>query len=224
MRIIETVVYKIDELSEEAQKKAYEKWLSSGREYFWSDDWIKSMEAFAKEFDIKIKDYSIGPYQSSYVRWEFSGDYNEVLELKGSRLLSYLWNRHRDTISTPKYISRKSVNVDKPGIRHRMIKWKEIKAGPNKGKWYSTCYSNLTKEKYGCSLTGYCGDNSLMYPIWQLWEKFDPDTTFDTLIDRCFDEFVKDFVSDVEHQDSFEYFVEHAAANEYEFEADGTIA
>jgi len=221
MRAIEVILYKIGELSDASKERAHEAYLNSGHhEYFWSDEWRESLEAFAKEFNIKIKDWSVGQ-RGEGVSWELYHDtVDGVLALKGKRLLAYLWNNHRDAISQRKYLKHGD-NWTNPGPSHRMVKWTKITGGPNKGFCYRSYFSNIQKDNNNCPFTGYCADNSLMYPIWELWNKYDPDTTFDTIIDRCFEEWVKDYKADMEYQDSLEYFIDHAEANDYEFTIDG---
>lgn len=70
MRIIETEVYTFDELSDDAKENAKIELLS---EYFWADEAMDSLYAFAKEIGIKITDYSISwcGYGSMNVEWEW---------------------------------------------------------------------------------------------------------------------------------------------------------
>jgi len=70
MRIIETEVYTFDELSDDAKENARIQLVS---EYFWSNDAMNSLYAFADEIGIKIIDYRIdwSCYANSYVKWEW---------------------------------------------------------------------------------------------------------------------------------------------------------
>ena len=73
MRIIETEVYTFDELSDDVKENVKIDLMS---EYFWGDDAISSLKAFADEIGIKIIDYSIDWSCSaiSFVKWEWSLD------------------------------------------------------------------------------------------------------------------------------------------------------
>ena len=102
MRIIQTEVYTFDELSDDAKENAKIELVS---EYFWSDDAIKSLYAFADEIGIKITDYSIDWYCSaiSYVKWEWYLDEHKndlsVEELTGCCMdypLIDEWNKTKD--------------------------------------------------------------------------------------------------------------------------------
>lgn len=71
MKQVTTNLYSFAELSEKAQEKALDEWRNSV-EYFWGNDALASLEAFAEAVGIKIVNYGIDwlfPSQS-YVRWE----------------------------------------------------------------------------------------------------------------------------------------------------------
>ena len=68
MRILSFNVYKFNELSEEAQKKAHENYLNKDYfSYHWVDEGIKSIQAFAGAFGIGLKDWSISTYGHSFI-------------------------------------------------------------------------------------------------------------------------------------------------------------
>jgi hypothetical protein len=102
MRIIETEVYEFHELSEQAKENAKIKLAS---EYFWSDEAIASLYAFAEEVGIKITNYSIDwdNYANSSIDWEWIVDEHKndlsVEELTGYIMdypLIETWNRDKD--------------------------------------------------------------------------------------------------------------------------------
>jgi hypothetical protein len=102
MRIIETEVYEFNELSEQAKENAKIELVS---EYFWSDDAIASLYAFAEEIGIKITDYSIDwdNYANSIIDWEWIVDEHKDIidkdDLTGYFMDFYLietWNRNKD--------------------------------------------------------------------------------------------------------------------------------
>jgi hypothetical protein len=65
MKKVEVTVYKFLELPEKVREKVKEK-FSSHSGYFWSEEAIESLEALAKHFDGKLKDYSIDFFAGSY--------------------------------------------------------------------------------------------------------------------------------------------------------------
>lgn len=70
MRIIETEVYEFHELSEQAKENAKYELMS---EYFWHEEAIESLYAFAEEIGIKIIDYGICWLNdtNNFVDWEW---------------------------------------------------------------------------------------------------------------------------------------------------------
>jgi hypothetical protein len=66
MRVLSFNVYSFNELSEEAQKKAWEKHVNH-LEYVWVDEGIDSLNKFAGALGIKITNYEIGTYGRSFV-------------------------------------------------------------------------------------------------------------------------------------------------------------
>ena len=102
MRIIETEVYTFDELSDDAKENAKIELVS---EYFWENEAMNSLYAFAEEIGIEITDYSIdwSCPAISYVKWEWYSDEHKndlsVEELTGYCMdypLIEEWNKTKD--------------------------------------------------------------------------------------------------------------------------------
>ena len=75
MRVLSLNVYSFDELSEEAQKKAWERYVNSNHfEYHWVDEGIKSVRAFANAFGVGLKDYEIGTYGRCFITTDATND------------------------------------------------------------------------------------------------------------------------------------------------------
>ena len=70
MRIIEKKAYTFDELSDDAKENAKIELVS---EYFWSDEAMNSLYAFADEIGVKITDYSIDwcSYGCTNIEWDW---------------------------------------------------------------------------------------------------------------------------------------------------------
>lgn len=199
MRTETIVVCSISELSKDAQKVAHTEYLNSGFEYFWLGEYLDSLKKFAACFNLKIKKYSLGAYQCSVdysIVWDcYSAKYShsEVIEnMSGIRLARYIHNNFYWCMYENKTF------------------WKGDKK--RKSKIQKVC---------DCPFTGYCGDMGLLDPILKFLAKPDKNVTFANLLSQCIDSFVKAVESDCEHQESLQYFIEHAEANEYEFTEDG---
>lgn len=93
--IISKEYFKLEELSEEAQKRAYYKWLDT-REYPWAKENEDSLYAFAEMFRVKIVDYGYGGGSRPYIRYETS-DWDGH-RLKGVRLWKFLVNNYAKEI------------------------------------------------------------------------------------------------------------------------------
>lgn len=217
MKEITITAFSVEELSEKAREKAYYKWLEN-HEYFWGDDNKASLEAFEREFPIKISTWNYGG-RGAGVSWSFTED-DAIEELSGHRLATYLWNNYQHVLYKRKY--RNSFRR-KEKINHRMVR-QELNKDRNTGEEYywTTVTSNIFVENYNCPLTGYYIDNSLLDPMWKFMEKPDS-STFHDLIEECLGSWVKDCESDYEHSASEESFIEDCAANDWMFDKQGRI-
>ena len=217
-RTVRFKVYKFHELSDKAKQKAIEHYREKGYEPAWTTENRKSMEAFAEIFPIKVTNWSYGG-RGEGVAFHFTAD-DEIEELSGQRLATYLWNNYKNEIYSKKYYnSYRSLTDHK--IKHNRVVSEELTTGPNKGKFLNSYYSAITIEKYNCPLTGYWMDNELLDEIWKFLDK--PDSrSFKDLLEDCFDAWIKACNADIEEQNSDEYIAEILAANNYEFEDDGT--
>ncbi len=63
METVQIEVYSFDELSESAKDKARE-WWRHGIDFAWSDESRESIEAFCKHFGVRLKQWSVNPYES----------------------------------------------------------------------------------------------------------------------------------------------------------------
>ena len=59
-------IYTFDELSDAAKEKARE-WYKNGMEYFWWNESLESIKAFCDGYGVTVKDYSIGPFECSWI-------------------------------------------------------------------------------------------------------------------------------------------------------------
>ncbi|RYC69593.1 hypothetical protein [Spirosoma sordidisoli] len=210
MRTIEVSVFTVNELSEEAREQAHMDYIKDGDNYGWHSENKESLEAFAKLFPIKIKHWEYDE-NGGEVRYgfhdEWHHDVDDVAHLSGPRLAAWLWNNLRGDIYKGRWYSKsfnRKTNTLTPGVGRVERR------------------SRITLETGGV-LTGYCIDDSLLEPIYAYMKKPDPSVTLEDLLDTCFEEWAKDCAADLEHANSMEAFIEACEANNYEFEADGTM-
>lgn len=203
MKTIETKVYTFDELSDSAKEKARD-WLRySDSDYAWTGEWRDTLKAFESLFPVRVKDWSVD-YNGGSVQWDFTGD-DDKRELKGSKLISYLWNHYSDSLYQGKYYGKL--------VPHEVTK--EHPAGLEHKKRYSR---TLLEHK---SLTGYCADEDIMRPLWDVMDGKDMQSTFEDVLGKCFDSWASAWAKDMEYQTSDEYIEDNIRANDYTFTAEG---
>lgn len=67
MRQVSLTVYSLNELPAKQRQRAHDDHIANAHEYIGFEDDLSSLEAFANCFNKTINDYSIGPYQQSYI-------------------------------------------------------------------------------------------------------------------------------------------------------------
>lgn len=112
MKTVTVNIYKIDELSRKAQRRAYEHWLEKA-EYPWHDDNVKTLRKFEEIFPVKIHEFEYGGGRN-YIHFTFMED-KDIGNLSGIRLLKYIYNNYFD------YISSKEIFYGKSKIRKSKI-------------------------------------------------------------------------------------------------------
>jgi hypothetical protein len=212
-RTVRTKVYKFSELGEPAKQKALDKLrIESYERPGWDEENINSMKAFAEIFPIKLTNWSVGG-SMEYVSFGFETDREEIEELSAQRLSTYIWNNYKNSLYKGKFYN--GLYGYNKSITHKRVKTVKYKNG-NIGNYY---YSAITFDN-NCPLTGYCGDHSLLDPIYEFMKK-PRNITFRELLEECFEKWIKYFNEDRDYQSSDEFLEEEAEANEYEFTQDG---
>lgn len=212
MKTIEVKLYQFSELSKEAQETAVKK-NQENQHYFSSDENSATLKAFEEMTGIGNTDYSYGYGTHATVRTGMIDD--NILELKGKRLLSYVWNNYREIFSR-KYLKHGELREKSRNGYHRMRKTRTIESGPNAGKSSSSYYSNIQLDTLNCPFTGYYMDNEILFPMYQLWEKFDAEKTLEELLQECVQSWVAACETDYQHVMSEEYSREELESNDEE--------
>lgn len=196
-------VYTVKELDADAKEHAYEEWWKNDF-YGWYGENTATLEKFCEVFPVKVTNYEYGPYGPNFVSFHMTTDQDEVENLSGQRLATYIWNNYGYALFKGKYYS-------KPMMRNEDGTWK-----------HKHRYSKIILET-SCVLTGYWIDMEILAEVYDFLKK--PDSrTFRELMDDCFHGWTKAASADIEASRSMEAFEEDAEANGWEFEEDGTIA
>jgi hypothetical protein len=205
MKSVEVQLFEFSELSNSAKEKALADYVSLGG-YFDISEAKDSLEAFAGIFPIKLHDWNYG-WGGTYINFDFAIDDwcsygNEIAELSGWRLATYIWNNYKNDIYKGKYYSTKGYYDDK-------------------GKYhYKHRHSKIILETGQCPYTGVCYDEDLLDPLWKFMKNPD-DTTFEDLMIDCLYSWLHSVESEDEYQSSEEVFKEICNANEWLFTVDG---
>lgn len=221
MKTIELKLYKFEELSEEAQQQVIENYLNRERCYHWESENRATLEAFCNVIGLDSRriDYEYGDGYG-HVSVNTGAIDDDVLNLSGPRLLSYVWNNWRELFER-KYLKHGELSPEKKEY-HRMRAQKLIKGGPNAGKYSISYYSNIQLELDNCPLTGYYMDSYILYPVVQLWKDYSPEKTLQDLIEECFESWLEGCKEDYSNFCSEEYAREELINNiECEYLEDG---
>jgi len=159
MKTVELKIYSFDELSESAKQKAIDN--NRPEEIFWSEENRETMEKFAAIFPITVKDWSYGG-PGSGVSFSFD-ETDEIEELTGWRLATYLWNNYRKQIFQGKYYGRLSP-TDAKGNKIEVSKAHPI------GQRHVIRHSRIILQT-SCVLTGYYMDDVILEPIYSFLGK-----------------------------------------------------
>lgn len=208
MRIIETKVYTLDELSQEAKEAAYENW-NIDNYYPYAHENEETLKRFEEVFPIEIGHWEYDQF-SGNISYEFEDNEididdiyydTELKEMCGIRLLKYLHNNYWNDISSRKFYF----------------------AGGGIGIKSKTRHSNFQREVGNCPFTGYYMDEVILKPIHDFMKKPDENINFNDLMDMCLNNWVQACVEDCEWTNSMECFEDYCEANNMEFTEDGEI-
>ena len=132
----------------------------------------------------------------------------EVMNLKGIRLLKYIHNNFFDAIFEGKYFSLWSE-------KEKTYKYHKEGCSVLKSRHSKVMF---TKD---CTLTGVCYDLDILDPVYNFLEKPSEDITFEYLIQECLDSFERAMDKQEEYNNSDEGILE--SLEDKEFTEDGNI-
>ena len=172
------------------------KGYNNNRDYI---EFLNTKKKFEESFGIKIKN-------NRY--WSKESHSEKVMNLKGIRLMKYIYNNFFNTIFKGKYFSiwskkEKTYKYYKEG--YPVLKYRHSKV-------------IFTTD---CALTGVCYDLDILEPIYNFLKKPSEDTTFEDLIQECIDNFDRAIDKQEEYNSSDEGILE--SLEDKEFTEDGKI-
>jgi hypothetical protein len=224
MKTIEIKLYQFQELNKQAQEKALNNYRSEGIDcsYFY-DEAHETVKKFHDIFGTEDGHHSWLDIKTAHI------DEN-ILELKGLRLRTYIINNFYSQIFSGKY--KKSwyfKEGEAPKKLCKLIRTSEYKY--KEGKETKTGVKQIYRSKINftndCELTGVCYDYSILKPLYDFlaWNdpKNDSTTTFEELMENCIYSLKKDLESEEEYINSDEAIIETFESNNWHFEENGKM-
>lgn len=181
-----------------AFERAFESYKNAqaeeGPACWWTGELMDSVKALFDAAGVEMADWSIGMYSPSYIRADFRGEYAEETEkLSGPRALAWIENNLLSGLRVP---------------------W----TGPRRAelrKYGAGYYAGQVKP---CPFTGICYDDDLLN---RLMESIKAGDTLAEAFEGLAIEARKIAESEDEYEREEAYFLDHAAANGYEYDAKG---
>ena len=210
MRTIETKIFTFDELSEEAKENAVNSIRSKGIDTdFIYDDAYETVKQFNDVFGCTENN-------RTWLEAELNNLSEDVLNLKGLRLRTYIINNFSHELIKGKYFSLWS-KTD--------VSYKYHKEG------YPVLKSRNSKVLFDhcCVLTGVCYDDTILGPVYDFIYNYKGKQDyyiymdFQTLINDCFECLERDIENEITARNEDESIIEDIKANGYEFTEDGEL-
>ena len=201
MRELTVKIYEFSELSEKAQRWAWE----NGPDFSdcYADEYRATLKEFENIFDISVYRWNVDDYRYSF-DYVTAGRATEAPEGDALRLARYIWNNYADYILKGRYYSTRGRYID--GQYH-----------------YKYRYSKVTKSMDNCPLTGVCMDFDILQPVIDCLHYKAFFDSYEELIDACLDSFFRAWRNEIEYCNSFEYFAEMCEGNGFEFYETGEM-
>lgn len=201
--------YKFSELSDSAKENAIN--MVRERNYdnqFYYDEIIESCKAASELLGFKFgREYT--DIRTGHID-------DNILELSGARLYTYIINNYGNELFKPKFIK----NIDKH------VNWKQFicKKHNSASGPFTSIYSRNFISKDGCPLTGTCYDYDILKPVYDFLEKPEKSTTFEDIYKDIESAISNVFCNTEEWLNSDEFITDTIEANDYEFYENGKLA
>lgn len=222
MRTIRTKIYKFEELSNEAQQNAIDTYRNKGidTDYIY-DEAYNTVKEFHKIFNTKES-------TNSWLEINASNIDDNILELKGLRLRTYLINNFWDDLYKRKYINSYFQETE-PKTFNPYRRYKQtFSRKENKNGFWVTLRKKCFFEN-SCVLTGVCYDDDILQPIYNFIDNYkqlknyNDSLTFEELLNECLDSLDKSIENEIDGLNTDDSIVQILIDNEYEFTEEGNI-
>lgn len=184
-------VFTFNELSDSAKQKAVECYRAyRGGDDFYFSEYKASLEAFAEDVGITIKDWSYG-LDGCYVLFDL-GDREGLDTMTGARAYTWIVNNVKGLRPGPR-VYAVSREVNRPGFTRTERIVKRV--------------SGVYRADDCCNYTGVCCDEDLLKPFREFLSKPDSRTIAD-LINDAIDSYCSALQADLEYHESDEFLTE----------------
>jgi hypothetical protein len=208
-RTIEVKLYSFEELSEEAKQVAIKKFRGDGIDISHCyDDAHESVKKFHEMFGSEEGYRSWLDVRTGHID-------DNILELSGNRLRTYLINNFPSAFYERKYRKHGKNREEKPKY-HRLI----AKVNTTRdGKFYPVYRSNFETES-SCPFTGACYDEYLLFPFKEFIKAPD-NRDFEDILNEAVGSLAKSLEDEQEYRDSDESIIEELSSNDCEYTEEG---
>lgn len=203
MRTVAIEVYDVNELSEEAKKRAHQEWQEK-KDYPWSEENEKTLRAFVEWFPVTVNRWQYDEYMSR-VSFDFEAD-DCIRKLTGQRLATYLWNNYKHALYSGRYYSL----------------WSRTEIGDPYPRKLKSRNSKVMLTNC-CPLTGYYIDMAILQPIYDFMAKPSEGYDFYVLMADCLGAWGRACSNDFRDASSMESFEEDCETYGWEFTEDGVL-
>jgi len=207
MRIVETKVYKLHELSDEAKERVIQNYRERGgyNDDFWGNERLESYQKSKEIYD-----------QLESIEGEISG----------ARLVAWIENNLSHLWRVPKRIGKHKEKYS--GVVTKRRQRNGFYFSFSHYEWKYDCIRHRMSHVFevneidGCPLTGVCYDYDFLEPVINFMKNPKESTTNLDLVSSVPS---LDYISqrDWEEQNSDEFITDQLEANDYEFTEDGKI-
>jgi hypothetical protein len=204
---METIkVYDINELKEQfpdAFEKVLNKWQNNIDEVFWQDEIIDSLKECFKSAGLELKNWQLGG-QGCYVKFTMPTYWSELADCD---------------MLVEEYTGRRALNWLKDAFGLKSVKRVNY-IGDDKRKHFRYEVTKLDEKDWSCEFTGYYADCDYLDSLLDdIKSGCTLEEAFHNLADIC----GKLIDQEIEYQQSEEYFIEHARANNFQYTKDGVM-
>jgi hypothetical protein len=187
--------YLFNELSEDAQRAAWENDPHAICCDYFDGERRATLKAFERIFNISVQ-YSVDSCRHTFDYFKPCENGDEISD--PLRLACYVWNNYAQHIKKGKYYSTRGEWID--------------------GRYnYKYRYSKITHEMDNCPLTGVCYDCDILQPVIDCLLYKEKYSTLEDLITAALNDFFRAWRADLEYIESFEYYKEEAENNAWEY-------